>query len=320
MAILCIRRRLHGHYPLPHAAPNTPEAPELSDFSTQQPRAQKRYAAIVHGARWLDGFHTATPTHRSLMLSQSQQGAMSAFSAVPVHHFRMTHMAFITAIQSRLRLPLSIMTGLTTCCCGAPLDVYGDHVLSNACGKFDRTPWHDLIQDHCMRMCRCARHRVAHDSRRNRGASVMYSPHCRPDFTLLHGAPNDTHIIVDVTTVCVGKPSSMPAASHTPLACALSAEADKHRKYGNVHPHVVLPLAVEHAGGLGAEAKKFFHSLVKKAKNELSEYEAGYETWSARGFSNYFLQSISVANLTGMFHYLSTSAGVIHAHRGAQYF
>ena len=133
--------------PLPPFAPASPNVPEPSDLSSCFPHAQKCFAAVVHSARWLDGFHVASTPHRAIMLSQSQQGAMSAFCAVPspLCKHAMLPMSFITAIQLRLRLPLTLLQGITRCKCGRVVDPYGDHILS--CSHFlsHRTPWHDLI-------------------------------------------------------------------------------------------------------------------------------------------------------------------------------
>ena len=42
--------------------------------------------------------------------------------------------------------------------------------------------------------------------------------------------------------------AALPAACHIPLATAITAAAMKHARYGDVHPHTVLPFVVEHAG------------------------------------------------------------------------
>ena len=47
------------------------------------PHAQKRFAAVVHSARWLDGFDQASTAHRARMLSQAKPGAMFLYGAVP---------------------------------------------------------------------------------------------------------------------------------------------------------------------------------------------------------------------------------------------
>ena len=46
--------------------------------------------------------------------------------------------------------------------------------------------------------------------------------------------------------------AALPAACHMPLATAIAAwpTATKHARYGNAHPHTVLPFVVEHEGGI----------------------------------------------------------------------
>ena len=65
---------------------------------------------------------------------------------------------------------------------------------------------------------------------------------------------------------------------------------------------LVLPFVVEHAGALGKDADKFFHAIVKKVRNELNASEEAESSWSSRGFSNFYYQRISVANLKGLGH------------------
>ena len=47
--------------------------------------------------------------------------------------------------------------------------------------------------------------------------------------------------------------AALPAACHMPLATDMDATDMKHARYGNVHPHTVLPFVVEHAGGINKE-------------------------------------------------------------------
>ena len=62
----------HPPPPLATKGPPLPEPTEL-EIGQRQPHAQKRAAAITQCARWLDGFDAATPAHRAVILSQSQQ-------------------------------------------------------------------------------------------------------------------------------------------------------------------------------------------------------------------------------------------------------
>ena len=109
----------------PPRAPNckNPSLPEPTEIgpSQRQPHAQKRFAAISQCARspWLDGlnFGQASPAHRAIIVSQSHQGAMFAFTAVPNgrHGAMLPAMStFVNAAQLRLHLPLSLLAGATT--------------------------------------------------------------------------------------------------------------------------------------------------------------------------------------------------------------
>ena len=309
---------LHQH-PLPPLAPKNASIPAPTELSTRFPTAQKRFAAIAQGARWLGAFHRATQPHRACMLSQCQQGANFAFNAVPSQaHGAMLPMSFVTACQLRLRLPLSLLQGITTCVCGAAVDCYGDHCLSCRHLQTHRTPWHNLVEHAAAGMARHARYHVSHDSRRPRATSAVYSPHYCPDFSLLHGSSGGTHVLVDVTCPSVVTRTIVPASSHTPSAAATAAAASKLGVYGDVQPHVVLPFVVEHAGALGKEAMGFFKECRKKVSNELSDRDAARSTWSSWGFSNFYLQSFSVANLKGQGHFFASAAAILRARGGVR--
>ena len=305
----------NGH-PLPHLAPSNPSIPDLSELGTRLPKAQKRFAAVTQSARWLEVFDQATVKHRALMLSLCQQGANFAFNAVPSVHHAMLPSTFITAQQLRLRLPLSVLAGVTRCVCGAAIDCYGDHCLSCIHFTQHRTPWHNLIVSVASRMARRAGHTVSHDANRPRHVSQVYSPNWCPDFTSLHGSEAGTHFLVDVTCPSVVKATTLPAAASLPRCAALAAEAGKRQTYGAVAPHVTLPFIVEHGGALGEEAMKFFKSCRTKVRNELDAADERESTWSTWGFSNFHFQQLSVANLKGQGHFFATVGNILRARGG----
>ena len=79
----------------------------------------------------------------------------------------------------------------------------------------------------------------------------------------------------------------------------------KHARYGNVHLHVVLPFLVEHAGGINKERMQFFRMCRDAADSKLNARVSDLSSWSTKGFSNCFLQSLSLANLKGLAHLLN---------------
>ena len=153
-------------------------------------------------------------------------------------------------------------------------------------------------------MCRAVGKRISWDSKKARSKSIGYSPHHTPDLTLLHGAPDKSHILIDIVGPSVVSHSMAQAAASTPLAAATSAEGSKHSMFGDVAPHNVLPFAVEDGGALGTEATKFFYECREMCLNELHASIEGLQTWSARGFTNFFSQSFSVSNYRGLGHHL----------------
>ena len=156
---------------------------------------------------------------------------------------------------------------------------------------------------------------VPYSSRRPRAASLAYSPNWCPDITLIHGARDGNHVLVDVTCPSVVTRAALPAACHMPLATAIAATAMKHARYGNVHPHTVLPFVVEHAGGINKEGVQFFRMCRDAADNKLntSLRASGLSSWSSKGLSNGFLQSLPLANLKGLGHLFMVTAASIRA-------
>ena len=194
---------------------------------------------------------------------------------------------------------------------GAAMDPYGDHLLSCVHFETHKTPGHNLVQEVVASMSTCAGFRVSHDSRRPRAVSHVYSPRWCPDLTLLHGSEQGSHVIIDVTGTSVVAQQCMPGSSQRALVASHGAEARKRAVYGNVAPHVVLPFVVEHAGALGHAAMQHFKRCRRLATGQLSPQLDEVSTWSSRGFSNFFLASLSVANLKGLGHFFMSSAAIL---------
>ena len=55
-----------------------------------------------------------------------------------------------------------------------------------------------------------------------------------------------------------------------PIATAIAATVMKHARYGDVHPHAVLPFVVAHAGGINKEGMQFFRMCRDAADSKLS--------------------------------------------------
>ena len=101
--------------------------------------------------------------------------------------------------------------------------------------------------------------------------------------------------VVDVTCPSVVTRAALPAACHMPLATAIAVTAMTHARYGNVHPHTVLPFVVEHAGGINKdpEGVQLFRMCRDAIDNKLNARASDLSSWSSKGFSNGFLQSLS---------------------------
>ena len=66
--------------------------------------------------------------------------------------------------------------------------------------------------------------------------------------------------------------------------------------------------------------KRQFKECRKKVSNELSlsDRDAARATWSSWGFSNFYLQSFSVANLKGQGHFFASAAAILRARGGVR--
>ena len=121
-------------------------------------------------------------------------------------------------------------------------------------------------------------------------------------------------MIIDITTTSVVKQGALPGSARRPLVASEGAASSKEGLYGDVTPHTMLPFVVESAGALGKEATRLFQTCRRRARNQLAPQRDEVSTWSARGFSNFYLQSLSVANLRGIGNFLMAAATTL---RGA---
>ena len=137
------------------------------------------------------------------------------------------------------------------------------------------------------------------------------SPPPRWPLTLSHQSEAGSHILIDVTTIATVCTSILRGAASGACHAAGVAETTKYQSYGNVDPHVVLPFAVEDGGALGKEARRLFFMCRDKCSNRLLAADDDVASWSARGFSNFFFQQLSRANLKGLAHFFQRAAAVV---------
>jgi len=299
--------------PLPPNAIHDPVVPGTADLATRLSHAQRRFAFVVHSAKWMRSFTMASIPHRARILSNSGWGAMAAFGAVPSDNFRVVPVSYVAALQLRLRLPLTLLVGLTKCVCGSQLDEFGDHIFSCSHFVHERTPGHDLIEAVVARMGKQAGKDVKVDSKRLRVRSIAYSPHHQPDITFLHGQPDASHTIIDIVTPSVVTVGRVARAAASRLVAAEGAEADKRGVFGNILGNTLVPFAIEDGGSLGKEALGLFKLLQSFCENQVRFLDESLQTWSAKGFANFYLQLLSVALLRGQGHLFMQAAAAIRA-------
>ena len=74
-----------------------------------------------------------------------------------------------------------------------------------------------------------------------------------------------------------------------------------------------IPFVFEHAGGINKEGMQFFRMCRDAADNKLNTRASNLSSWCSKGFSNFFLQSLSLANLKGLGHLFMVTAASIRA-------
>ena len=98
-----------------------------------------------------------------------------------------------------------------------------------------------------------------------------------------------------------------------PLATATAATAMAHARYGNAHPHTVLPFVAEHAVGINKGGMQFFGMCRDASDSKLNTGASDLPSWSSKMPSNVFLQSLSFANLKVLGHLSMVTAASIRA-------
>ena len=298
--------------PLVRAIPTNPELPPPSDLGKRLPHAQQRTATLVHSARWLSRHSRGNVQMAAMNMGMAQKGAMAAFGSVPSEWFKISPCHFKTALERRLRLPLSVLKGVTHCKCGALIDSHGDHAVNCTDCTTLRCHPHEQVQAKATFMFKCAGFQVQNDSYVARFKSRYYSPLVRPDISLRCANKKKGHIAIDLTSVGVTGRTIREGAARLPRAAAAGAEAKKFAKYGPMPaPHSFVPFAFEDSGALGDEAEKLITMCKTKVIQEsLAGFPTEEWTHSANSFSSFHRQSISAALIRGFGDYYESYAAV----------
>ena len=104
------------------------------------------------------------------------------------------------------------------------------------------------------------------------------------------------------------------------VPAAEEGEGSKRDMFGDIAPHQLVPFAMECGRAMGREAQRLFMRCKEVCVDRL-DASAPLETWSARGFCNFYGQLLSCATLRGLGSLLLTAAARIrqspHATWGA---
>ncbi|KAK3275874.1 hypothetical protein CYMTET_16023 [Cymbomonas tetramitiformis] len=285
-----------GH-PVPESLKVPEEAPVWGGFGSSQPTRQKELTNYQHGSDWLRLFEGANTSVRARLLSLSRDGATAHLNALPHDGgFRMRPTAAVIALCLQLGASIPLVrevsaVGTGSCACGEVVDDFGYHYLAcNRRGMF--TYRHDAVQDVLYEMLRkvfdpasVKRTHVYHRS---------YSPHWRPDITVLNFDGRGRHLVIDVAIGFPCAQTHVDGAARVPLHTAAALERQKAYTYGDISPHRLVAFAMEAFGGLGEQAKQLLRDCARRRQDRLGP-EMASATWSTPTFESYWGQRIMVA-------------------------
>ena len=209
--------------------------------------------------------------------------------------------AFVAAIALRLGLGQPSLVNVTRCGCGAIIqNTSGSHYTSCALRGWVMLE-HDRVRDVLVDMLRTispsALIRVPDRDPLNTWWT-RYSPDVRPDILVLDFYGRGQHLILDVSIDRHLSPSHVAGSSRTPLHTAAARERSKLHIYRGVSEvHRVIPFIIESSGALGCMASAFLTHCAKLRRGALAQ-EAEFATWSARTFSPFWRQRLSIIQHT----------------------
>jgi hypothetical protein len=280
---------------LPQGVPSFQALPAPSEFIRVQKRAQRLYASALHSRAWLELHESLPIQERAWLHSVSCDSLGTQFlRAIPKHPiFAFTSEQYQCAVRHLLKAPQPVVGAVITCGgCGEAVDAEGLHYISCAGGHSWFTAVHNAVEVVVCQMLRSVypSGRVVMEDRQ--GARV-YSPHHCPDVTVFDHDGRGYHLLVDPRILRPLTSRYVHLAGETPGAAAARVELDKVRVYGNVGQHRVVPFVLEEWGLMGPMTRRFFGDCLRVRRDRL-EVEGRYATWSARTWSSFWRQRLSV--------------------------
>jgi hypothetical protein len=308
-AALLQERRAAGNADLPPHAPLPESLPSIYEFATaSKTRAQRAYAAALLASDWCGLIDGLSAVDRTWLLSVSHDSVGGQFlMAVPRSHlFKLGPAVFQTALRFRLRESQPVALSVRACGgCGAELDDTATHYVhcrggSGRGGGNFRTSLHNRVQWVLAQMLRSvfpARQVLVEDS----AGAMHYSPHHRPDITILDTGGIGVHTLVEVTIIRPTAPSLQQRhrSSRAVGAAMIARVEEKRASYGDIGPHRLLVFAVADYGMMSLDARTLFRECTVAREDRL-DVEGRLSTWSCRTFSAFWLQRLSVALMGGV--------------------
>ena len=240
-------------------------------------------------------------------LSASQPFAGAFLNAVPLTGvFTMTSDFFLTAVQRRLRAPLSVLHGLSrSATLDAAVDPWGD-AYQNAGTHSTRhasvlTAWAHALKH-------------AHGSSRLESEPARYAAYSetRPDIVRKGAVGPGKHILYEikvVSPITTGRSTSSPRGTTVAFANTVdglralihgAAATATHQRvrgayaFAKKRGHHVRDVIHETFGGFSPGAAALLHSLAKARDDKIGAHQLS-APWCAQQFTSYHAQRISIA-------------------------
>lgn len=283
----------------PPGTPDIASLPSVSDFSTRvHTKAQKAYASMLHARKWLALHHALAPRERAWLNSISTNSLSTQFlRAIPRHsHFRLGAAHYQCAVRHLLLAPQPAVAAIQRCGgCGGAVDPCGLHYISCR-GGYRAGNWFTYVHNALLEVVKQMLRSVfptANIIVEDAVGAAFYSPRHRPDITVLDYDGSGTHLLVDVSVLRPLCQHHLRAAAAEPGRAAAAAEAAKIAVYGDVGQHRMVPFVMEEFGLLGPATSRFFMECVRARRDRL-DLEGRLATWSARSWSSFWRQRLSI--------------------------
>ena len=305
-AITFLRRRVDeaGDAPLPPHVPTAESLPSPEELAVvTKPKAQKAYTTALLTRDWCRlADEAACVADRVWLYSLAHNSIASQYLlAIPrLAIFKMSAAQFVVALRHHLREPQPVALSVRNCGdCGAVMDDEASHYIHCRGGQgVGGGNWYttlhvavQLVVLHMLRAVYPGRDRVVME---DSNGAMTYSPLYQPDITVFNADGTGVYMMVEVTVLRTTAASHVVSAAEVVGAALERKQERKRADYGDVSPHQLSVFALDEYGMLSSDALRLLRKCAVIRGDRL-DVERGLATWSARTFTSFWRQRLSVA-------------------------